>query len=506
MSDAVLIAIDAGGTTVKVVAYTLSGVEVASETAHVDNIHYDDGRVERDFAPFWAGIVSALRRIVQDCAGRPILGVGCTGFGNGIFLLDEAGEATRPGIVSVDHRAQPLVDRLTTEGGAEALTKLTGNRIWGGQTLMVFAHLAETEPEVMARTRWALCCKDAIRFKLTGQALTDPTDAGGGGMMDSLAGTYAAEALEMLGLSAHRHRLPDIVPSDATAGRISAQAARETGLPEGVPVAGSMMDVAACSLGAGAVGPDILTMIAGTWSINSLESTAEDISGAPILNFRYGGPDRRLIAEGSPSSAANLGWYLGQALGGRVSLEEANALVADSAPEARRCQFLPYVFGPDPKRGCFLDMGATDDAGTMLRAIFEGVAFQALRHAEEAVALSGRAFPPVIRLAGGAAKSPVWTQIFADVCQRPVEAVHAGEVGALGAAICAAVAVGVYEDLEQAAEWMTKIARRHEPNPEFATLYEERFARFRHLDAGVAALMEERPQSRGADKSREEDQ
>ncbi len=494
MSDAVLIAIDAGGTTVKVVAYDLSGMEIASETANVENIHYDDGRVERELAPFWAGIASALRRIVKDCAGRPILGVGCTGFGNGIFLLDEAGEATRPGIVSVDHRAQPLVDRLSADGQDDTITKLTGNRIWGGQTMMVFAHLAETEPEVMARTRWALCCKDAIRFKLTGEALTDPTDAGGGGMMDSVTGTYAAEALDQLGLAAHQHLLPKIVPSDATAGRISARAAHETGLPEGLPVAGSMMDVAACSLGAGAVGPDILTMIAGTWSINSLESTTEEITGAPILNFRYGGPDTRLIAEGSPCSAANLGWYLGQAMGGRISVEEANTLVAASAPEARRCQFLPYVFGPEPKRGCFLDMGASDDTGTLLRAIYEGVAFQARRHAEEAVALSGRDFPPVIRLAGGAAKSPVWTQIFADVCQRPVEAVAAEEVGALGAAICAAVAAGVYESLDEAAIWMTKVARRHDPNPTLAAVYEERFARFRHLDAGVTALMEERPQ------------
>lgn len=493
MRAGVVIAIDAGGTTVKVVAYDLSGAEVAAETADVENIHHGDGRVERDLAPFWAGIVSALRRIVAGCAGRDILGVGCTGFGNGIFLLDETGQATRPGIVSVDHRAQPLVDRLTAEGRAETITGLTGTRLWGGQTMMIFAYLAHTEPDVMARTRWALCCKDAIRFKLTGAALTDPTDAGGGGLMSLATESYADEVLEELGVAPHRHRLPDIVPSDGVAGWISAEAARETGLPEGIPVAGSMMDVAACSLGAGAMGPDILTMIAGTWSINSLESSTSETTGTPILNFCYGASGTRLIAEGSPCSAANLGWYLDRALGGRVTIEEANRLVETSPVAARRCQFLPYVFGPDPKRGGFLDLGAGDDTGTMLRAICEGVAFQARRHAEDAVALSGRRFPPVIRLAGGAAKSPVWTQIFADICQRPVEAVRAGEVGALGAAICAAVAAGVYGDLAQATKAMTHVARRHDPDPALAAVYEERFARFCHLDAGVTALMEETP-------------
>lgn len=491
MSEDLLIAIDAGGTAVKVVAFDLQGTEFAAQTADVETVHHDDGRVERDVAAFWAGTVSALRRIVADCAGHRIAGIGCTGFGNGIFLVDEDGHGTRPGIVSVDHRAQPLVDELERDGAAEAIAAITGNRIWGGQTLMQVAQLARTEPDVMARSRWALACKDLIRLRLTGEALTDPTEASGGGMMDIASGGYATEAFARLGLTDHAHRLPPITASDAVAGRVSRQAAEETGLPEGTPVAGAMMDVAACSLGAGAVDMPVLTMIAGTWSINSLESGPPGGEGVPILNMRYRGGDKRLIAEGSPCSAANLGWFLHHAMGGRVSVAEANERIECSPVEARRCQFLPYVFGPEPRRGGFVDMGAGDDLGTMLRAIYEGVAFQARRHAEDAVALAGKPFPPTIRLAGGAAKSPVWGQIFADICQRPVEAVRAAEVGALGAAICAAVACGVHADLGAAARAMTGVARRHEPDPALAGFYDDRFRRFRRLDEGMAALLEE---------------
>lgn len=488
MSTPVLIAIDAGGTAVKVVAFDLEGVEIATETADVPTQHHPDGRVERDLEPFWTGTVSALRRLTAACAGREILGVGCTGFGNGIFLVDEDGRATRPGIVSVDHRAQPLVDALTKTGAAREISAVTGHRLWGGQTVMQIARLAQTEPEVMARTRWALACKDVIRLRLTGAALTDPSDASGGGLVDLASGDYATEVLERLGLGAHLHRLPPIVASDAVAGRISREAAEATGLPQGTPVAGSMMDVAACSLGAGAVDAPVLTMIAGTWSINSLESDAPLGDAAPILNMLYRG-DKRLIAEGSPSSAANLGWFLDRALGQRVGVDEANALVAASRATGRRCQFLPYVFGPEPRRGSFVDLGATDDLGTMLRAIYEGVAFQARRHAEDAVGLAGQVFPGTIRLAGGAAKSPVWTQIFADICQRPVEAVRAGEVGALGAAICAAVASGAYRDLAEATARMTGTARRDDPDPTLAELYETRFRAFRRFDLGLAAMM-----------------
>lgn len=491
MSGGILISIDAGGTAVKVVAYDLMGTEIAIETADVATDHHPDGRVERDVEAFWAGTTSALQKLTSNCDRRDILAVGCTGFGNGVFLLDAEGRGTRPGIVSVDHRAQPLVEELTSCGRVSEISAKTGHRVWGGQTLMQLAYLARIEPEVVASTRWALACKDVIRFRLTGEALTDPTEASGGGLMDVAAGTYAQSVFEMLGLAPHAHLLPPIVASDDVAGRVSRRAAEETGLPEGTPVAGSMMDVAASSLGAGAVDVPVLTMIAGTWSINSLESGPPKGTGTPILNMLYRGGDRRLIAEGSPCSAANLGWFLESAMGGRVSVAEANTLVANSPIQTRRCQFLPYVFGPESRRGTFIDLGASDDLGTMLRAIFEGVAFQARRHAEDAVAMAGQPFPETVRLAGGASKSPVWAQVFADVCQRNVEAVRASEVGALGAAICAAVACGAYANLAEATAQMTSVDRTHRPDPVLGPFYEKRFNSFCKLDLGLAELLEE---------------
>lgn len=488
MSRDVLIAIDAGGTAVKVAGFDLNGNEIAHGQAAVHTEHHPDGRVERDVETFWQGIAAAVRDVTDQCRERRILGVGCTGFGNGIFLLDEQGRGIRPGIVSIDHRAQPIVDRLNASNEAAAISALTGHRLWGGQTLMQFTHLARNEPENMIRTRWALACKDFIRLRLTGKALTDPTDASGGGMLTIETGDYAVPVLERLGIAEFRDRLPPIAASDSIAGRVSSRAAMATGLPEGCPVAGSMMDVGASALGAGAVDAPVLTMIAGTWSINSIECERPRAGTIPILNMLYRG-GRRLIAEGSPSSAANLGWFLEHGLAGRISVEEAAALVANVDTETRRCQFMPYIFGPEPRRGAFVDMGMSDNLGAMLRAIFEGVAFQARRHAETAVNLVGTAFPDTIRLAGGAAKAPVWAQIFADICQCKVEVVRASEVGALGAAICAAVACGVYGDLAEAARAMTGVARRHLPDPSLRSFYEDRFQQFQRLDQGMISLL-----------------
>lgn len=182
-----------------------------------------------------------------------------------MFLVDAAGAATRPGIVSVDHRAQPLVDRLAAEGRLAELSALSGHRAWGGQTVMQLAALAETEPAAMAATRWALACKDFLRFCLTGTAATDPADASGGGLMDLATGRCCAALLAALGLPGLMDKLPPILPSAGVAGHVSARAAAETGLPEGLPVAGGRMDVAANCLGAGVTAGDRLVMIAGTW-------------------------------------------------------------------------------------------------------------------------------------------------------------------------------------------------------------------------------------------------
>lgn len=488
MTDPLVLAIDSGGTAVKVALIDLRGRITAQRHAEVRTVYHPDGRVERDADAFWSATAQAIRALMTQTDPSRLRAVGCSGFGNGIFLVDAQGRPTYPGIVSVDHRAQPLVDRIEADGRAQRISALNGHRPWGGQTVMQLAHLADTCPEIMAVTRWGLSCKDFIRFRLTGDAKSDPTDASGGGLMDLMAGTYATAVLDLLGHPELIDKLPPLTGSAAPAGCISVQAAAETGLPEGLPVAGGMMDVAACALGAGLDGGDRMVMIAGTWAINGIEVTPDPDSPPAILNLIQRDGAARLVAEGSPSSAANLGWYLSQAMGGRLSAAEAVALVRDCPVQTRRCHFLPYVHGPSPRTGGFVGLTASDDQASMIRAICEGVAFQHRRHAEAILPFAGGNWPQAIRLTGGAARSAEWAQIFADVCQRPVEVVEAEEVGALGAAICAAVVGGLHPDLTTAIAAMSRIGRTYAPNPDHAAFYDDRYREFLRLDRGMAGL------------------
>lgn len=488
MTDALVLAIDAGGTAVKVCLFDAGGAIRASANADVATLHHPDGRVERDADAFWAATARTIRSVVGMAGGGRIVSAACTGFGNGIFTVDDKGRPAGPGIVSVDHRAQPLVDRLGREGRLDALGAMNGNRLWGGQTVMQIAWLGETDPAAFAAVRWFLPCKDFLRLRLTGEAATDPTDAGGGGLMDLDAGTYSGALFAALGQPGIADRLPPILASSAVAGRVTASAAAETGLPEGLPVATGMMDVAACALGTGVTGPDRMVMIAGTWAIIGLEVEATRAGSPPILNMLHRDGAARLIAEGSPSSAANLGWFVGKGLAGGIDTAEAVALAGASPVVARRCHFLPYVQGPLPRQGAFVGLTAGDDRASMLRAVCEGVAFQHRRHAEDAVRQADGVWPEAIRLAGGAARSAAWARIFADICGRPVEVVTADEVGALGAAICGAVAGGLHADLSAAAARMCRVGTRHEPDPAHADFYAGRYQEFLRLDRGLLDL------------------
>ncbi len=488
MPDLIL-AIDAGGTSVKVVLFDAKGNAIADKAADVETHHLPNGHVERDPIAFWAACARAIRQLLDATgAADKIAAVGCTGFGNGVFCIDESGAPTRPGIVSVDARAMPLVDELVASGRDMEISAITGHKLWGGQTLTQIAHFAKTDPEKFAATRWFLSCKDFIRQRLSNEIWTDPSEASGGGLMKLADGTYATKVFDLLGIKGLENNLPPLAQNSDIAGRVSAAAAAETGLRPGTPIAGSMMDVSACALGAGVVSADRLVMIAGTWSINGIEAQQFKAAEPPILNMVHRDAATRLLAEGSPTSAGNLSWYMEQALGNKFSLDEINALAAASPVTLESCYFLPFIHGPAPRRGAFLGLRALDDQGAMVRAIFEGVAFQHRRHAQDVLSHLGQSDLMTIRLAGGAARSAVWAQIFADVTGQTIEVSDALEVGALGAAICAAVAGGLHASLTEAAKAMTRVQHSYQPAPKTADLMNKRYQEFLRLDRGCADL------------------
>jgi L-xylulokinase len=159
--------------------------------------------------------------------------------------------------------------------------------------------------------------------------------------------------------------------------------------------------------------------------------------------------------------------------------------------------FLPYLNGrleQPGARACFIGLASWHGLPEMVRAVYEGVAFEHRGHIDHL--LSGRERPRAVRFAGGAARSRPWLEIFASTIDFPLELSDANELGALGAAIVAAVGVGIYPDLDAAVAAMTRVARRIEPDRKLSgTLARRRqvFEALRDRLSSIWALIEPNP-------------
>lgn len=494
-----LIGIDAGGTMTKAALFDADGRERACERFPNQMLFPAPGHTERDADVMWGAAASAVRLLLERTGIAPsaIAGVATAGYGSGLYVVDAAGNPLRPGIVSTDTRATALVERWRQDGRFARNAPRVQQRLWCGHSLALMAWLAEHEPDLVARAHSVLFCKDFLRGRLTGELSTDPTDGGISGLMDNVSRRWATDVMDDLGLGVWRGRMPDIGPSEAVAGAVTAEAARQTGLLPGTPVVRGLVDVTAASVASGITDARQLAVIAGTFSINQTLHATPRMEYLPFLQSPYPIGGLYLATEGAATSAGNLEWFcksvltagMRAELGSRSIYDVCNEAVAASLDRANDILFLPYLFGgPDGAPAGFIGLSAGHQFGDVVRAIYEGIAFA--HKVDIDLLLSGRdaAQPEVIRLAGGAARSDVWAQIFADVLERPVELTEGSELGALGTAISAAVGLGLQPDYETAVRAMVRVKQRFEPQAGRFPALRDKYARFRAATTAMSSL------------------
>lgn len=484
--------LDSGGTRTKAALFTAGGRELCSASVPGAVLSSRPGHAERDMEELWQSACEVIRRVVEKSGVRPeeVAALGICGHGKGLYLWGRDGRPARPGIVSADSRAYRYPELWRAEGRLELARRRTLQDMLPCHPAALLAWLRDNEPQSFAEIRWVFSCKDYLRFRFTGEAAAELTDSSGSGLLDLCSRRYEPELLELFGLGEIRGALPPLADSGELCGRLSAGAARLCGLLPGTPVSGGMFDIDACALAAGLRGEGELCAVAGTWSINEYLSREPVTDGSAAMNSLYCIPGFYLIEESSPTSAGNAEWFLrrlmpefaeGCAGSGSSPYEAMNAWVESVPPEEFVPVFLPFVLGSNAHpnaRGSFLGLSAAHGREHLLRSLYEGVVFSHRTHIDRL--LRGMAEPPaLLRLTGGAARSPVWSQMFADAMGLPVEAAAAGEPGALGAAMSAAVAAGEYPSLADAAGAMRPGSARYEPRPELAEIYAEKYALYR---------------------------
>jgi L-xylulokinase len=487
-----LLAVDCGLTLVKAVLFSSKGKVIASASSKPPTLYPKSGWAERKPEDLWAHASRAVRETVVRAGVRPgdVACVTVTGYGNGVYCLDGEGIPTRNGILSTDTRASETASRLRAEGVQGRIHHLTGNRIWPASAAVLLRWLRENEPDTYARTRRVCMAKDYVRYRLTEEVCSDRSDMTAGALADVSRACFDKGILEAYGIPEVAEKLPPMLDSWEVAGRVTGENARAFRLAEGTPSAAGGIDLAMAALGSGCLRAGQLSIVVGTWSINTLIMDTPALSPDILLTARYCSPGRWLLLDGSPTGAANLEWFVEQfCFKEKAEAEALNVSpfeivdreIANMEPASCDIIFHPFIFGsdsPPSARGGFYGLAGWHRRPDLLRAVFEGVCFSHLSHVEK---LRGIRRERDISIAGGGKRSAHWMQMFADVLGAPIRVPAQDEVSALGCAITGAVAAGVYPDHETAVGEMCATTRTIEPRPDAHSVYMKKFALYNSI-------------------------
>jgi xylulokinase len=469
MADPLLLGIDLGTSSAKVVLATPAGAIVGSAAREYPIARPRPGYAEQDPDGWWQAIVACTRTAVAEVrtegpVAERIAAISLAGQMHGTVLLAADQRHLGPAIIWPDQRSRQEIEGLTQELGPDQVIRLTGGPLATGFLAATVRWIATHEPERLARARHILTPKDAIRLRLTGEVAIDPSDASGTGLLDPATRRWAPALLAAIGLEAAR--LAPIRPSASIAGELRAEAADELGLRMGTPVVTGGADTPAGLLGAGLTTPSAILVTISTGGTLSLPAFVPDTDPT--------GRSHTFCSVLEPTDAAAAGWYrMAAILSAGLALrwlrdsvfedrapdayDRMLAMATDVPPGSRGLLFLPYLAGErnphlDPDaRGVFLGLTAAHGRAELVNAVVEGVTL-AMYDASRALAASGP-LPDSIVLAGGGAGSRIWRQIVADVFGLPVRPLEMGAQAALGACLLAGAGIGLFDAVAASSAW-----------------------------------------------------
>ena len=432
---------------------------------------------------------AGIRELTADFERDQVAGIGCGGQMHGLVALDKDDRVIRPAILWNDGRTEEETAWLNTEIGKERLSELTANIAFAGFTAPKLLWMKKHEPENFARIRKIMLPKDYINYRLTGVHACDYSDASGMLLLDVKNRCWSKEMLEICGVS--EAQMPALFESFDCIGTLRPDVAQELGLRESVKVVAGAGDNAAAAVGTGVVGEggcNISLGTSGTIFISS-EKFGVDPNNA-LHSFAHADGGYHLM--GCMLSAASCNkWFCEDILRTSDYAAEQREITKEKLGR-NRVFFLPYLMGERSPindvnaRGTFTGLSMDSSRSDMMQAVLEGVAF-AIRDSLEVARSLGLDIRKS-RICGGGAKSPLWREIMANVCNLELEQIESEEGPGYGGAMLAAVACGEYASVQEAAEKLVHVTETVKPDPEITARYEAQYQKFRQIYPAMKAV------------------
>jgi len=472
--------IDLGTSEVKVILMDEAGRHVAGASASVPISRPRPRWSEQDPDAWWDATRKAVAALRRDhpVALSGVRAIGLSGQMHGATLLDRSGEVLRPAILWNDARSDIECRELSER--APSIIATTGNLVMAGFTAPKLLWVAKHEPRVFEQVATVLLPKDYLRFRLTGEKLSEMSDSSGTLWLDTGARGWSSELLAVMGLSPAQ--MPGLREGSEPAGYLRRSIADEWGIPHPVVIAGGGGDNAASAVGIGAVSSGDGFVSLGTSGV--LFVVTDRFSPKPhsaMHTFCHALPGRWSQMSVMLSAASCLRWAT--LLCGLSSEADFLRKIAAAGPDVvhRAPLFLPYLSGErtphdDPyAQGVFFGLTHDTDQAALGYAVLEGVAF-GIADGLLAIESAGTS-PASLALVGGGARSDYWAQLLANVLNLSITTHAAGEAGAAtGAARLARMALG---DNEWEVCERPPLIREYHPEPGRIPVLRERLQRFR---------------------------
>ena len=469
-----LLGVDLGTSGTKTVLFDVNGQAIASETVEYPLHQPQNGWAEQAPEDWWDAARTTIRSVIEQSGvdAKDIKGLGISGQMHGLVLLDADGNVLREAILWCDGRTQEECDEITNTIGRERLIQITANPALTGFTAGKILWVRKHEPELWAKVRHILLPKDYVRFKLTGEYASEMSDASGTNLLDVPNRCWSKEILDALNID--DNLMPRLTESSDVAGYITSEAAQVTGLIAGTPVAGGAGDNAAAAVGTGVVVEGKAFTTIGTSGVVFAHSDKVQIDPkGRVHTFCAAVPGAYTVMSCTLAAGLSLKWYRDTFCQAEIDAAKEmdtdpyilmNQQAAKSPIGANRLIFLPYLMGErsplldSNARGAFIGLSAIHTRKDLLRAVMEGVTYSQRQNLDVLRAM--HVAPETMLACGGGAKSPFWRQMMADVFNMPVKTVKNTEGPALGAAILAGVAAGIYKDIPTAC---AQVIRENDP-------------------------------------------
>ncbi len=492
-----LLGVDVGSSDCKTMLVGPDGGIAASASQPYPTHYPRAGWAEQDPQDWYSAACASIRACLDQvkAASERVRALAIDGPAHTVALLDAAGAVIRPSLHWSDLRSAPPSEALEARMG-DRIYAITYSRVNPSWTLTQLLWLREHEPDTWSRLRAILVTKDYVRFRFTGEYVTDLYDAVGTQMFDVQTSAWSPELCDLLGFP--RDRLPRICAPAEIVGALLPDAAADCGLLPGTPIVVGSGDSVVEAFGIGAVeAGDCIIKLGTAANVNLV--TREPLPSKQSLTYPHVAPGRWITITATNAGASTMRWFRDTFC--RLEVEQArtrgvsvydliDALSEGAPPGADGLIFHPYLMGErspywNPHlRGDFVGIGAHHNAHHFARAILEGVAYSILDCLEVVRSLG----QPIERvsLIGGGAKSKLWRRIICDVLGIALSKPKV-EDAAFGSALLASVGAGEFGSLSEAVDVCTRREELLLPDDVQHSRYQAYFEVYRDIVGDLAA-------------------